>query len=358
MGLGIVGDLVTDAGLQSEGSAILQFCVQFSFQAKQDMAFAAPVICPVTRCVFDHTNPDIAALLCPPEGTSRFAFVLDGMDIGPVGKSEGDVGHFHERYFLRLSAEIAVFLFKRIMYLRSIEYFRAIAIVLIVAGHCFAISGWIVDSFAELVLANIISGGTSLFVFISGFLFHHVFYRTFDYRQFMLKKIRNVYFPYLFLSIFGIWHALVTRIPFPEYYFGPDDTLYDQVVRPALLYLWTGGVFVYWYIPFIMGMFLLSPLFIRFIESSRRFRGVLICLTLAISLFMHRPVNNFSILQSMVFFLPVYLFGMCCSLEKEWIYARLSERLWLLLIGAILLAMLQAGCYGCRRQSAEAAFYL
>lgn len=232
------------------------------------------------------------------------------------------------------------------MHLKSIEYFRAIAIVLIVAGHCFAISGWNIDTFAELVLANIISGGTSLFVFISGFLFHHVFYQRFNYRKFLIKKFRNVYLPYLFLSTFGIWHAIVIRIPFPEFYFGPEDTLYDQVIRPALLYLWTGGIFAYWYIPFIIGIFLLSPLFIRFIESSRRCRIWLICLTLAVSLFMHRPVNNFSILQSIVFFLPVYLFGIFCSLEKEKIYTRLSERVWFLLAGVVLLAVLQAVYYG------------
>jgi len=232
------------------------------------------------------------------------------------------------------------------MHLKSIEYFRAIAIVLIVAGHCYAISGWNIDTFAELVLANLISGGTSLFVFISGFLFHHVFYQKFNYRKFMIKKFRNVYLPYLFLSIFGIWHAIVIRIPFPEFYFGPEETLYDQIIRPALLYLWTGGIFAYWYIPFIMGIFLLSPLFINFIESSRRFRVCLICLTLAVSLFMHRPVNNFSILQSIVFFLPVYLIGIFCSLEKERIYARLSGRDWLLAVAVVLLAILQTVCYG------------
>lgn len=231
------------------------------------------------------------------------------------------------------------------MHLKSIEYFRAIAIVLIVAGHCYAISGWIIDSFAELVLANIITGGTTLFVYISGFLFHHVFYKNFNYRKFMIKKFRNVYLPYLFLSIFAIYHALLTRIPFPEFYFGLKDTAVDQIVRPTLLYLWTGGVFAYWYIPFIMGVFLLSPLFIRYIDSSRGCRIGLFCLSLAIALFIHRPVNNFSILQSIVFFLPAYMFGILCSMEKEHLYARLSCRLWLIATGVILLAMLQAACY-------------
>jgi surface polysaccharide O-acyltransferase-like enzyme len=128
------------------------------------------------------------------------------------------------------------------MYLRSFEYFRAIAIVLIVAGHCFGISGWQIDSFAERMVGNIISGGSSLFVFVSGFLFHHVFYPTFNYRIFMKKKVQNVLLPYLFLSIFAIAQALAIHGPFPETYFGPQQGLIYQLVRPVLLYLLTGAL--------------------------------------------------------------------------------------------------------------------
>jgi probable poly-beta-1,6-N-acetyl-D-glucosamine export protein len=228
------------------------------------------------------------------------------------------------------------------MYLRSFEYFRAIAIVLIVAGHCYGISGWHISSFADRVVANIITGGTTLFVFISGFLFHHVFYQTFNYRIFMKKKARNVFLPYLFLSIFAIAQALIIHGPFPEWYFGQQQTVMDQVIKPILLYLLTGGVFAYWYIPFIMCIFLLSPLFIRFIHCSAPTRIGITSLLLLISLFMQRPVNNFFVPQSVVFFTPVYLFGILCSIHKEWIYKNLGNRNLILLAGAFLLAVLQA----------------
>lgn len=231
---------------------------------------------------------------------------------------------------------------KQQMHLRSVEYFRAIAIVVIVAGHCFGISGWQIDSFADRMLANIISGGTSLFVFISGFLFHHVFYPTFDYMIFMKKKVQNVLLPYLFLSIFAIAQALTIRGPFPETYFGPQQSMIDQVVRPVLLYLLTGGVLVYWYIPFIMCIFLLSPLFIRFIHCSAPTRIAITCLFLLVSLFIQRPVNNFLVPQSVVFFTPIYLFGILCSMHREWIYQHLRNRCVILLAGALLLAAVQA----------------
>ena len=228
------------------------------------------------------------------------------------------------------------------MYLRSFEYFRAIAITVIVTGHCFGISGWVIDSFAERILANVISGGTHFFVFISGFLFHHVFFPNFVFRQFIRKKFRNVYAPFLFLSVFGIALSLHIRGPFPEYYFGPEPTPADQVIRPALLYLWHGGVFAYWYIPFIMTIFLLSPLFIRYIRAPLPARVAVLCPFLVLSLFLGRPVDNLSTLQSVIFFLPVYLTGILCSMEKDWLYCRMSPHLWSVLAAALALTVAQA----------------
>jgi surface polysaccharide O-acyltransferase-like enzyme len=194
-------------------------------------------------------------------------------------------------------------------------------------------------------VGNIISGGSSLFVFVSGFLFHHVFYPTFNYRIFMKKKVQNVLLPYLFLSIFAIAQALAIHGPFPETYFGPQQGLIDQLARPVLLYLLTGGILVYWYIPFIMCIFLLSPLFIRFIHCSTPTRISIACLFLLVSLFIQRPVNNFLVPQSVVFFTPVYLCGILCSMHRDWIYHHLRNRCLILLAGALLLAAVQALLY-------------
>ena len=74
------------------------------------------------------------------------------------------------------------------MFLTSFSYYRGIAIVLIVIGHCYGLSGWTFTYYPERDLANILTGGTVLFVFISGFLFHQVFYPGFDFRWFLTKK--------------------------------------------------------------------------------------------------------------------------------------------------------------------------
>jgi hypothetical protein len=231
------------------------------------------------------------------------------------------------------------------MHLRSFEYFRAVAIVLIVVGHSYGIAGWWIDSFGERVLANLVSGGTSLFVFISGFLFHHVFYPKFVYRKFLEKKIRNVYIPYLILSALPIVLALILKEPFPEFYFGPGDSFYDRILRPIFLYYWYGGVMVYWYIPFIMAMFIISPVFISFIKISTRYKiFILIALSL-ISIFMHRPVNNWSIVQSVVYFAPVYMFGILCSMERDYIYEKFKGNDVHLLACVIFLAVVQAAFF-------------
>jgi surface polysaccharide O-acyltransferase-like enzyme len=228
------------------------------------------------------------------------------------------------------------------MHLKSFEYFRAVTIVIIVLGHSYGIAGWEIDSFWDRALGNLISGGTSLFVFISGFLFHHVFYPRFHYSTFIKKKFKNVYVPYLILSFLPVCVSIYTRIPYEEFYFGLNDTIFDQIIRPALLHYWYGGVMTYWYIPFIMGMFLISPVFIRFIQLQTRTKILIIALTTCVSLFLHRPVNNWSIVQSIVYFSPVYMFGILCSMERDWIYEKFLHKDGWLFLFVLFLAILQA----------------
>ena len=88
-----------------------------------------------------------------------------------------------------------------------IEYFRAVAILLIVCGHTYAVS-W--THFADEdpqtrvtwlnVIPALITGGTAYFVFISGFLYRQVFYGRTPYGEFMRKKALYVGLPYLVLA--------------------------------------------------------------------------------------------------------------------------------------------------------------
>ena len=77
---------------------------------------------------------------------------------------------------------------KKKKFINSINYFRGLAIVLIVAGHCYDLAYYEpVNNFDSLLFA-LIKNATVYFVFISGFLYYHIFYHKFDYKKFMLKK--------------------------------------------------------------------------------------------------------------------------------------------------------------------------
>lgn len=230
------------------------------------------------------------------------------------------------------------------MFLRSIHYFRAVAIVIIVAGHSYGLAAWWIHTVADKTVANLISGGTSLFVFVSGFLFHHIFFSKFNFESFIKKKMHYVLIPYLVLSSVFLASILSTRSGFnAEYFLQPGDGFYAQYLRPVALYLWTGGVnFTYWYIPFIMVMFVLSPLFVAYVKARPSGRWILFGVFLAISLLLHRPVLNLSVMHSVVYFVPVYMLGILVSIHRERIYAALSHREGYLLVIVVGLALLQA----------------
>ncbi|MGD1895399.1 MAG: acyltransferase [Phormidesmis sp.] len=234
------------------------------------------------------------------------------------------------------------------MFLNSLNYFRAIAILMIVAGHTFDYAGISFESIPARTLGNLLSGGTSLFVFISGFLFHHIFYRRYQFKKFMSGKLKKVLLPYTLLSIVPI---LITVISVDAVYSyqNPGGTgflhtgLIGHYLIPAIRYYATGSIVAaYWYIPFVMLVFLMSPLHIGFIGLKLKHRLIITLLLTVISLFMHRPVHNGIILQSLIYFTPVYLIGIICSQQRENVYAFFKNKEIYLLIIAVVLAAIQA----------------
>ena len=82
------------------------------------------------------------------------------------------------------------------MFLNSINYFRGIAIFIIVLGHSYWLAGFEATTDVEKTFEAVATGGTALFVFVSGFMFHHVFYkRTFDYKKFVIREIAAIRTP-------------------------------------------------------------------------------------------------------------------------------------------------------------------
>jgi hypothetical protein len=227
--------------------------------------------------------------------------------------------------------------------LNSLNHFRALAIVLIVATHSFTPVGIDSDSFINCFVKNLLAGSTSLFVFISGFLFYEVFYRNFSYKKFVSKKITKLIFPYIILGLFPVVVALIIRRDHFDGYFLPTGVgFFSEYMIPFFKYYFTGRFLnAYWYIPFITVMFLLSPLHYKFVSIKFRLQVILVLALSSISIFMHRPVLNVSVFQSVVYFTPIYFIGIISSIHKANIYAFFKSREWILLFIALSFAFYQ-----------------
>ena len=221
------------------------------------------------------------------------------------------------------------------MFINSINHYRAIAILFIVAGHTFEISDLKLNSFFENVIGNLINGGTINFVFISGFLFYSIFYKRFKYRHFLKSKMKRILLPYLFLSIVPI---IIRLYLVPDFWSGvnSDGVNFWEYILSSLKYLITGShLIAYWYIPFVILLFLMSPLHIKFIQLKLTNQVLFLILLAVVSLFIHRPSFNrvlpFQAIHSLMYFTPVYLFGSLCSKYKDDIYRILKNKEMLLL---------------------------
>ena len=233
------------------------------------------------------------------------------------------------------------------MRLVAFDYFRGIAILFIVARHCYGT--WAINSFGEKLLVALISEGTVLFVFISGFLFHHVFYKKFYYKDFLKKKAKNVLLPYLFLSALGLIYYAYSpdSLPFSKHLGIDEPESWMQYFEIAAIYLWTGRTAIaYWFIPVILIIFTMSPFFIRYIKLSTKKRIYLILILLVISVYIGRPDKNLSPFHSFLYYIPVYMLGITCSINREAVMDFIKDKSMILGLIVLLLSIIQVIFFG------------
>ncbi len=215
--------------------------------------------------------------------------------------------------------------------LLEFDYLRALAIMLIVLGH----SVYNTEKGFPLILENIVRGGTAVFVFISGFFLHAVFSKNFELRSFMIKKIKNVYVPFLIVTLLG----LLCRI------FG-WSVLLDEPLEKVLLniyYTVKNGYVLYphWYIPFIMAVFLLSPIYLAFMRIPFWHQILFLALLTILSIFLHRPHGNANVFHSILYYTPFYLVGIMYSMYRPWFEKYAKIILAIALLGTALSIYLQ-----------------
>ena len=205
------------------------------------------------------------------------------------------------------------------MRLVAFDYFRVFAILMIVSGHVYKNIKF--EDNWEYFLINLMAGGSALFVFISGFFFFKVFYKRFNFKRFINKKVQNVLLPYLILVTLAIIYTFFFD---PTPYNGIEFLNFDSIttlsdkLRLALTYYLTGRVMqAYWYIPFIMVIFLASPIFLKYIKLSARFQIFIYLISALIALFAHRSYAAVSTFHMVIYFTNFYLLGILCAKYYE-----------------------------------------
>jgi len=209
-------------------------------------------------------------------------------------------------------------------FLVSIHYFRAFAILNIVAIHLWIVparfgypGARLIDTLREVLF----HGSTMYFLFISGFLFCHLSpkFNLFTYYK---RKFITVVCPYLFMSFVILFiQAIKDRTESPI-------SFVRLFVRTALV---GSAQDQYWYIPFIVSVFIVSPLLLKIPGPLLR-RCTLVASLLP--LLGSRTGTHLSFSQY-VYFFPVYLIGMCAALDYSCCIAWVKKHTLLLTAGVI-----------------------
>ncbi|WP_117232571.1 acyltransferase family protein [Vibrio maerlii] len=240
------------------------------------------------------------------------------------------------------------------MYLKSIDNLRGVAMIAIVSCHLFNF-GLIDNDWITLYIKNTLIGTSSLYVFISGFMFYHVFYKSFNYHVFLSKKLISIVIPYFFLASLAILLLWLFKMG----YFTPMDLMKDpneayrdgnifspndNALTTIIKYYISGRMMTaYWYIPFAVILFLSAPLHMRYIHMSLRNQVVILIAFSFLATFCHRPVSVTNPLHSYIFYTPFYLYGILLSMYREQVLKYIGERL--ILIATISFALLSLQVY-------------
>jgi len=224
--------------------------------------------------------------------------------------------------------------------LNYINVFRGLAILLIVAGHTmqFGNPGSLINNTAF----EIFTGGTALFIFISGFLFQYLSDK-YEYKTYLKKKWTNVILPYIITAVPGI----ILCFTMPVVYGNPFDGL--NPFAQIGVFLTTGRVHNVptWYIPMIVIFFILADLFL--VLERKKVLYKLLPFLFLITFFLPRmvlePENLVDlsygakyfeyikyVLNGFVHFSSMYVLGMYFSANRDKIKWCYNSRWWLIFV--------------------------
>lgn len=215
----------------------------------------------------------------------------------------------------------------------DIHRLRGVAILLIVATHCVTFFSWGEHQTAFDLAHDLFDNSTLIFMFISGYLFHHTS-AGFQYTRYLKGKVRNVLVPYLIAATPGILYVLLFDGA-KLHALGLDGL--PSVEKAAYLLMYGGAQLNYalWFIPVICLYYLVSPVLLRVFERPNGY--ALLLLLVPLSVLMHRPTYNHGHNMALaLYFLSAYAIGMLCSKYHERVVDMLDRHIATLLAASVL----------------------
>lgn len=209
----------------------------------------------------------------------------------------------------------------------TMHYFRGFAISAIVIGH-------IAMFYFQNITDAFFTCDTIYFLFISGYLCQYLAPKNRNTLVYYKKKIQNVIFPYIVCSL-----ATLAFI----YVYGSRIALYsEKLTLDVLPTIFIRGIAQtsYWYIPFIIIIFIVSPLLMRL--NSKFFISVMLAFGVLNIIFPQRGTldrlwPDFFYLYT--FFTFSYIFGMAYCRYKEQYYKFFRAGFFVFLAGGLLVAV-------------------
>lgn len=189
-----------------------------------------------------------------------------------------------------------------------VHHMRGIALLPIVAGHCYNSLNWQADGVGQhigfiWVELNI------LFIFISGYLFQHLSGR-YRYGAYLGTKARTIVLPYLIISIPALAVYLFALKPHP--FIQEQLSQMNSIEELAFLVCTGAHMGPYWFVPMMVLIYLISPLLILIDRRPSAYVLIAPLYILSVTV-LPRPMYDMNPPLAVGHYLPVYLLGMAVS---------------------------------------------
>lgn len=217
-------------------------------------------------------------------------------------------------------------------FLPYIHLLRGVAILYVISVHARGFeSYWMSNpeyySFFDSISDPSEGNGTTLFLFIGGFLFQHLTKNHFEFRKYLTQKFKNLILPYLIISLPLIFIRLNTDFQSPSL---PEDFNNRTVIHQVGHFLLTGSHLPpFWFISTIILFYFTAPLLHAL--DNRKFYTYVFPFIILACLFTYRPEHNANPFLSYLHFIPVYITGMWASYFKDKILSDDSRLMYTLL---------------------------